>query len=47
VYGFPIVLVRPDGIVAWCGEHCPADPEALIDQVTGRKGGRGAAGADE
>jgi 2-polyprenyl-6-methoxyphenol hydroxylase-like FAD-dependent oxidoreductase len=47
VYGSAIVLVRPDGIVAWRGEHCPADPEALVDQVTGRKGGRGAAGADE
>jgi len=46
-YGFALVLVRPDGIVAWRGEHCPADPGALADQVTGRKGGHGAAGPDE
>ena len=39
LYGGAIVLVRPDGIVAWRGEQCPADPGALVDQVTGRKAG--------
>ena len=35
LYGCAIALVRPDGIVAWRGDTCPADPEALLDQVTG------------
>jgi hypothetical protein len=35
LYGCAIALVRPDGIVAWRGDTCPADPEALVDQVTG------------
>jgi hypothetical protein len=47
LYGCAIVLVRPDGIVAWRGEQCPADPEALVDQATGRKAGRDAAGTDD
>jgi 2-polyprenyl-6-methoxyphenol hydroxylase-like FAD-dependent oxidoreductase len=47
LYGCAIVLVRPDGIVAWRGEQCPADPGALVDQATGRKAGRDAAGTDE
>jgi 2-polyprenyl-6-methoxyphenol hydroxylase-like FAD-dependent oxidoreductase len=36
LYGCAIVLVRPDGIVAWRGDECPADPDRLLDQVTGR-----------
>ncbi|MFD4552984.1 FAD-dependent monooxygenase [Streptomyces sp. NPDC058469] len=35
-YGAAITLVRPDGIVAWRGDTCPADTDALVDQVTGR-----------
>ncbi|MFE5022211.1 FAD-dependent oxidoreductase [Streptomyces sp. NPDC056656] len=36
VYACAIALVRPDGIVAWRGDTCPADPDALVDQVVGR-----------
>jgi 2-polyprenyl-6-methoxyphenol hydroxylase-like FAD-dependent oxidoreductase len=36
LYGCAIALVRPDGIVAWRGDACPAAPDALVDQVTGR-----------
>jgi hypothetical protein len=36
LYGCAIALVRPDGIVAWRGDGCPADPDSLVDQVTGR-----------
>jgi hypothetical protein len=36
LYGCAIALVRPDGIVAWRGDECPADPDWLLDQVTGR-----------
>jgi 2-polyprenyl-6-methoxyphenol hydroxylase-like FAD-dependent oxidoreductase len=36
LYGRDIVLVRPDGIVAWRGDHCPPDAGAVVDQVTGR-----------
>jgi 2-polyprenyl-6-methoxyphenol hydroxylase-like FAD-dependent oxidoreductase len=36
LYRCAIVLVRPDGVVAWRGDSCPADPGALVDQVTGR-----------
>jgi 2-polyprenyl-6-methoxyphenol hydroxylase-like FAD-dependent oxidoreductase len=35
-YGVAIVLVRPDGIVAWRGDTCPLDPGLVVDQVTGR-----------
>jgi 2-polyprenyl-6-methoxyphenol hydroxylase-like FAD-dependent oxidoreductase len=35
-YGRAIALVRPDGIVAWRGDRCPADPDGLVDRVTGR-----------
>jgi 2-polyprenyl-6-methoxyphenol hydroxylase-like FAD-dependent oxidoreductase len=37
LYGCAIVLVRPDGIVAWRGDTCPDDPDLLVDQVTGRR----------
>lgn len=36
LYQCAIALVRPDGIVAWRGDGCPADPDSLVDQVTGR-----------
>jgi len=36
LYRCAIVLVRPDGIVAWRGDSCPVDPSALVDHVTGR-----------
>jgi 2-polyprenyl-6-methoxyphenol hydroxylase-like FAD-dependent oxidoreductase len=34
-YGRKLVLVRPDGHVAWRGDTCPADPAAVMDQVRG------------
>jgi 2-polyprenyl-6-methoxyphenol hydroxylase-like FAD-dependent oxidoreductase len=35
LYERPLVLVRPDGHVAWRGTAPPADPMALIDRVRG------------
>jgi len=35
LYDKPLVLVRPDGHVAWRGERAPQDPLALIDTVRG------------
>jgi 2-polyprenyl-6-methoxyphenol hydroxylase-like FAD-dependent oxidoreductase len=46
VYGCAIALVRPDGIVAWRGDACPDDADALVDQVTGRNGETRAARTD-
>jgi 2-polyprenyl-6-methoxyphenol hydroxylase-like FAD-dependent oxidoreductase len=40
LYERPLVLVRPDGHIAWRGDSCPPDPLALVDRV------RGAAPAD-
>jgi 2-polyprenyl-6-methoxyphenol hydroxylase-like FAD-dependent oxidoreductase len=34
-YGERLVLVRPDGHVAWCGADPPADPGRLADRVRG------------
>lgn len=34
-YGSRLVLVRPDGHVAWRGDEPPASPELLVDQVRG------------
>jgi len=34
-YEQPLVLVRPDGHVAWRGDAVPDDPTALIDRVRG------------
>lgn len=34
-YGAGLVLVRPDGHVAWRGGQAPTDPAALIDRVRG------------
>ncbi len=36
-YEKPLVLVRPDGHVAWRGDAPPADPEAIIDTVRGAR----------
>jgi 2-polyprenyl-6-methoxyphenol hydroxylase-like FAD-dependent oxidoreductase len=35
LYQRKLVLVRPDGHVAWRGDSLPADPERAIDQVAG------------
>jgi hypothetical protein len=34
-YGMSLILVRPDGHVAWRGDGLPDDPLALIDRVRG------------
>ena len=34
-YEHPLVLVRPDGHVAWRGNRPPADPMQVIDRVRG------------
>jgi hypothetical protein len=34
-YGRLLVLVRPDGHVAWRGDKTPPDLEALVDRVCG------------
>jgi len=36
LYEMPLVLVRPDGHVAWRGNH-PDDPAAIVDQVRGAR----------
>jgi 2-polyprenyl-6-methoxyphenol hydroxylase-like FAD-dependent oxidoreductase len=35
LYGRPLVLVRPDGHVAWRGDALPSDPVKILDQITG------------
>ncbi len=35
LYERSLVLVRPDGHVAWRGDACPADPLAVVDRVRG------------
>jgi 2-polyprenyl-6-methoxyphenol hydroxylase-like FAD-dependent oxidoreductase len=35
LYERKLVLVRPDGHVAWRGDECPADASAVIDRVRG------------
>jgi FAD binding domain len=48
LYAAPLVLVRPDGHVAWRGASVPADPIALVNQVRGaglRDDGRASASA--
>ncbi|MEV8017329.1 FAD-dependent monooxygenase [Streptomyces sp. NPDC086554] len=34
-YGKPLVLVRPDGHVAWCGTELPADTDAFVQRLRG------------
>jgi hypothetical protein len=34
-YEKPLVLVRPDGHVAWRGDKLPEDALALVDRVRG------------
>jgi 2-polyprenyl-6-methoxyphenol hydroxylase-like FAD-dependent oxidoreductase len=38
LYERPLVLVRPDGHVAWRGNECPTDAAAVIDRVRGAGG---------
>ena len=35
LYERRLVLVRPDGHVAWRGDHCPAEAGAVIDRIRG------------
>jgi 2-polyprenyl-6-methoxyphenol hydroxylase-like FAD-dependent oxidoreductase len=35
IYERSLVLVRPDGHVAWRGDEAPANPDAIVDQVRG------------
>jgi hypothetical protein len=35
LYERRLVLVRPDGMVAWRGDAAPADPAAIVDRVRG------------
>jgi len=41
LYERRLVLVRPDGHVAWRGDAPPADPLALVDRVRGADAGTG------
>jgi 2-polyprenyl-6-methoxyphenol hydroxylase-like FAD-dependent oxidoreductase len=36
-YRKKLVMVRPDGMIAWCGESLPADVFAIIDTVRGAR----------
>ncbi len=35
LYGARLVLVRPDGHVAWRGDACPEDPTQVIERIRG------------
>lgn len=35
IYALPLVLVRPDGHVAWRGSSLPGDVRSLLDTVRG------------
>jgi 2-polyprenyl-6-methoxyphenol hydroxylase-like FAD-dependent oxidoreductase len=35
LYGRKLVLVRPDGHVAWRGDQCPANAQEVVDRVRG------------
>jgi 2-polyprenyl-6-methoxyphenol hydroxylase-like FAD-dependent oxidoreductase len=39
LYERPLVLVRPDGHVAWRGDEEPADPRTIVDRVRGAAAG--------
>ena len=39
LYGAMLTLVRPDGVVAWRGDHLPDDCAELVDRVCGRARG--------
>jgi hypothetical protein len=32
----PVIVTRPDHVVAWCGEAVPGAADTLLDQITGR-----------
>ena len=38
LYERPLVLVRPDGHVAWRGDECPADAGDVVDRIRGAAG---------
>ncbi len=40
LYERKIVLVRPDGHVAWRSDVCPDDVDTLIDRVRGTRAGQ-------
>jgi hypothetical protein len=35
-WGASVIVMRPDHVVAWCGETVPVDANTLLDQITGR-----------
>lgn len=37
LYEAPMVLVRPDGHVAWRGSHIPGQPAGLVDRIRGAR----------
>jgi hypothetical protein len=39
LYERPLVLVRPDGHIAWRGDEEPADSPAVVDRVRGAAAG--------
>jgi 2-polyprenyl-6-methoxyphenol hydroxylase-like FAD-dependent oxidoreductase len=45
LYERKLVLVRPDGHVAWRGDDCPADAGAIIERVRGAGPAAGGVGA--
>lgn len=42
LYQAPLVLVRPDGHVAWRADRAPSDAAALMDTASGRASGAAA-----
>lgn len=47
LYGRELVLVRPDGHVAWRGDRFPDRPEAILDRVRGAAGATRSRGSQE
>lgn len=39
-YPAELVLVRPDGVIAWCGDHSDDDVDSIVDTAFGRGGPR-------